>query len=265
MWGDAQADEHILWTWVLSPFPTEALDANRRGELTGTQRDGFALLLRLRNRRATLIAAVLFAVAVLFGFPSRAALSPIWRIAIVGATLGIAVSLILRVVSGGDKALTQDLRRGRVESVSGPISKERELAMDVDSTKLYYLKVGDQRFSVASMASEAAPRSGHVRLYYLPESRKVVNLEPLAQEAMPAVTAQRPLQEAILGSWRNNFAHATFTADGRMTASVMGRHSAGQWSVDTQGRLHAEIAGRAEIAQATVSGNELRISLTGRV
>jgi hypothetical protein len=248
----------------LSPFPSEALDANRRGELTGTQRDGFAGLLRLRNRRATIIAAVLFAVAVLFGFPARAALSPIWRIAIVGVALGIAVSLILRVMSGGDKALSQDLRRGRVESVTGPLSKEEELAPDADSTKIYFLRVGDQRFSIDALANDAAPRSGQVRLYYLPESRKVVNLEQVEDGAQAAV-AQRPLEEAIVGSWRNNLAHATFTADGRVTASVMGRHSVGRWSVDTQGRLHAEIAGRAEIADATVSGNELRISLTGRV
>jgi hypothetical protein len=45
----------------------------------------------------------------------------------------------------------------------------------------------------------------------------------------------------------------------------MGRHSAGQWSVDIEGRLRAEIAGRAELADATVNGNELRVSLTGRV
>jgi hypothetical protein len=87
----------------------------------------------------------------------------------------------------------------------------------------------------------------------------------LADEVMQTGTAQRPLQEAIVGSWRNNFAQATFTADGRVTASVMGRHSTGEWSVDAQGRLHAEIAGRAEVADASVSGNELRISLTGRV
>ncbi len=249
----------------MSPFPSEALDANRRGELTRTQRDDFARLLRLRNRRATIIAAVLFAVAVLLGFPARGVLSPIWRIAIVGVALGIAVSLILRVVSGGDKALSQDLRRGHVESVTGPISQEQELAPDADSTKLYFLKVGGKRFRVTAVASEAAPRSGQVRLYYLPESRAVVNIEPLAEDVMPAGIVQRPLEEAIVGSWRNSFAHATFTADGRVTASVMGRHSAGQWSVDTQGRLHAEIAGRAEIAQASVSGNELRIALTGRV
>lgn len=249
----------------MRPFPSEALDANRRGELTGTQRDALARPLRLRNRRATIVAAVLFAVAVGIGFMAPPAMSAIWRVAIVGMALGIAASLILRMVSGGDRALSHDLRLGHVESVTGPLSKEEESAMDVNGTSVYFLRVGAQRFSVAPVANEAAPRTGQVRLYYLPVSRKVVNLERLAEGATPTGLVQRSLQEAILGSWRNNYAQATFTADGRVTASVMGRHSAGQWSVDSQGRLHAEIAGRAEIAEASVSGNELHISLTGRV
>lgn len=249
----------------MSPFPTEALDANRRGELTEGQRDGFAGPLRRRNRSATIVAAVLFVAAVLVGFLAPPALIPIWRIGVVGLALGIAASLILRIVTGGDRALRHDLRQGRVESVTGPISKEQESAMDVDGTSVHFLKVGALRFIVSPIANEAAPAAGPVRLYYLPESRKVVNLEGLADAAGSTASTPRPLQEAIVGSWRNNFAHATFTADGRVTASVMGRRSAGQWSVDAQGRLHAEIAGRAEIAQASVSGNELRISLADRV
>jgi hypothetical protein len=249
----------------VTPFPIDALDANRRGELTQTQRDEFARPLRLRNQRAKLLAAVLIAAAVLVGFLPPSAMSPIWRIAIVGAALGVAGSLILKIVTGADRALGHDLRHGRVESVAGPLSKEQESAMDVDSTSVYFLKVGDLRFMVTPIANEAAPPAGQVRLYYLPESRNVVNLEQLVDGGMPAGIVPRPLQEAIVGSWRNNFAQATFTADGRVTATVMGRRSAGQWSVDTQGRLHAEIAGRAEVAEASISGNELRISLTGRV
>jgi hypothetical protein len=135
--------------------------------------------------------------------------------------------------------------------------------MDVDSTSVYILRVGDQRFTVAAMTFEAAPGSGQVRLYYLPASRKVVNLEAFTDGTQTG--APRPLAEAIIGSWRNHFAKATFTSDGRVTASVMGRHSTGQWSVDAEGRLHAEIAGRKEIAQASVNGDELRIALAGRV
>jgi hypothetical protein len=247
----------------LNPLSFEALDSNRRGELTATQRDGFARQLLQRNRRALGIAGALLAVAVLVGLFAAPSLSPVWRIAIVGVPLGIAVSLILRVLTGGDKALGRDLRHGRVQAVTGPITKEQESAMDVDSTSVYVLKVGDQRFTVAAVTFEATPRSGQVRLYYLPASRKVINLEAITDGTPTG--APRPLAEAIIGSWRNNFAKATFTSNGRVTASVMGRHSAGQWSVDTEGRLHAEIAGRTEIAQASVSGDELHITLSGRL
>jgi hypothetical protein len=247
----------------LEPLLSEALDSNRRGELTAAQRDGFTRLLQRRNRSALGIAGVLLAVTVVVGVFAAPSLSPVWRIATVGVPLGIAISLILRVLTGGDKALGRDLRHGQVLAVSGPITKEQESAMDVDSTSICILKVSDQRFTVAAMTFEAAPSSGQVRLYYLPASRKVVNLEAVTDSTR--ASAPRPLAQAITGSWRNQFAKATFTSDGHVTASVMGRHSEGQWSVDAEGLLHAEIAGRSEIAQASVSGNELRITLAGRV
>jgi hypothetical protein len=242
---------------------SDALDSNRRGELTATQRDGFTRVLQSRNRNALGTAGALVVVAALVGVFAAPSLSPVWRIAIVGVALGIAVSLILRVLTGRDQALGRDLRHGRVQAVTGTITKEQESAMDADSTSVYILKVGDQRFIVPAMTFEAAPSTGQVRLYYLPASRKVVNLEAFTDGTPTG--APRPLAEAIIGSWRNNFAKATFTPDGRVAASVMGRHSVGQWSVDAQERLHAEIAGRTEIAQASVIGDELRISLTGRV
>jgi hypothetical protein len=242
---------------------SEALDSNRRGELTATQRDGFAGLLRKRNRSALGIAGALLAVSLAVGVFVAPSLAPVWRIAIVGVPFGIAVSLILRVLTGGDKAMGRDLHHGRVQAVTGPITKEQESAMDVNSTSVYILKVGDQRFTVPAMTFEGAPGSGQVRLYYLPASRKVVNLEAFTDGTPTG--APRPLAEAIIGGWRNHFAKATFTSDGRVTASVMGRHSTGQWSVDAEGRLHAQIAGRSEIAQASVNGDELRITLTGRV
>jgi hypothetical protein len=248
---------------TLNPLRSDALDSNRRGELTAAQRQGFAHPLRQRNRNALVTAGALVVMAVFGGVFAAPSLATVWRIAIVGVALGIASSLILRVLTGGDKALGRDLRHGRVEAVTGPITKEQESAMDVDSTSICILRIGDQRFIVTPKTFEAAPPTGRVRLYYLPASRKVVNLEAFADETMSG--APRPLAEAIIGSWRNNFAKATFTPDGRVTASVMGRHSVGQWSVDTEERLHAEIAGRTEIAQASVIGNELRITLTGRV
>ena len=247
----------------MNTLQPDALDSNRRGELGAAQRDGFTGLLQRRNRSALGIAGVLLVVAVLVWIFAAPFLAPVWRIAILVVVLGIAVSLILRVLTGGDQALDSDLRHGRVQSITGTITREEESAMDVNGTSVYVLKVAGQRFTVAQMTFEAVPRSGQVRLYYLPASRKVVNLEAVTQATRS--DAPSPLAQAIIGSWRNTFAKATFSSDGRVTASVMGRHSTGQWSVDTEGRLHADIGGRTEIAQASVSGDELRITLTGRV
>jgi hypothetical protein len=242
---------------------SDSLDSNRRGQLTATQRDGFARPLEQRNRNALSIAGALLVVTVLVGVFAPPSLAPVWRIAILVVALGIAVSLVLRVLTGADKALGRDLRRGRVEAVTGPITREQQSGTDPDATSVYILKVGNERFTVAAMTFEAAPRSGKVRLYYLPASRKVLNLEALTDGMLTG--APPALADAIIGSWRNHFAKATFTSDGHVTASVMGRQSAGQWSVDAEGLLHAEIAGRTEIAQASIRGDELHITLTDRV
>jgi hypothetical protein len=249
----------------MHPFPPEALESNRQGELTRAQREAITRRLRLRNRSALGAAGVAVAVAVLIVFFAPHSLAPVWRIAIVVGTLGLAISLILRTASGGDAALSRDLRRGRVEALAGPVAKDHEPALDANSTSIYILDVGDQRFIVAPPAFEAAPATGNVRLYYLPASRKVVNLERLSDASLPPVDmVQRPLEEAIVGSWRNSFANATFASDGRVTASVRGHRTTGRWSVDGAGRLHADIAGQAGIAQASVLGAELRITLGGK-
>jgi hypothetical protein len=250
---------------VMNPFPPEALESNRQGKLARAQREAFTSVLRLRNRSALGAAGVALMVAVLIVFFGPHSLALVWRIAIVGSALGLAVSLILRTVTGGDAALSRDLRRGRVESLAGPIAKEHEPALDADSTSIYILNVGDQRFTVAPLVFEAAPATGQVRLHYLPASRKVVNLERLSDAPLtPGGTVQRPLEEAIVGSWRNSFANATFTSDGHVTANVRGRRATGRWSVDGAGRLHADIAGQTGMAQASVLGTELRITLGGK-
>lgn len=249
----------------MNPFPPEALAANRHGELAPAQREALTHRLGIRSRGALGAAGVALAVAVLLLFFGPHALAPVWRIALVGSAAGLAVSLILRTASGADAALRGDLRRGRVEVVAGPVAREQEPALDVNSTSICILTVADQRFTVPPQAFAAAPATGNVRLYYLPASRKVVNLERLSDAAVAAGgTVQRPLAEAIVGSWRNSFVNATFFADGRVTASVRGRRSDGRWSVDGAGRLHADIAGRTLQAQAGVLGAELRITLGGQ-
>ena len=162
---------------------------------------------------------------------------------------------------------------------------------------------------------DAAPDAGYVRVYFLPLSRKVVNLERLPDRpvepgatvrdivhslgaavlsadrrernearatlagigtAMKAAMAQptapptqapdpRPLAEAIVGTWSNGFVTAAFSADGCVTMGVLGREKAGRWSVDADGRLHADVTGQQQALQARVTGEQLTIAAEGEV
>ena len=50
---------------------------------------------------------------------------------------------------------------------------------------MYFVDVGDSSFKVAPATYEAAPDAGIVRVYFLPRSRKVVNLERLPNAPLP--------------------------------------------------------------------------------
>jgi hypothetical protein len=170
---------------TLGPFPADALDANRRGELSESQRRGFGAL-SARNRRSALSgAAFLVAGALVIIFFASPTASPTLRMLIPLVALAIAGFVVVRSVTGSD-ALTRDLREGRVESVEGAIGKRRVSSGGGGrSVTTYFLDVGDRSFRVMSGTYEAAPDAGMVRLYFLPGSRKVVNLERLANPPAP--------------------------------------------------------------------------------
>jgi hypothetical protein len=75
----------------------------------------------------------------------------------------------------------------------------------------------------------------------------------------------RPLAEALLGTWTNDFATVTFSEGG--TASVTlpgGRQQSGRWSVDSDGRVVGEAMGFTQSAEVRVSGDELVVSWEGQ-
>lgn len=299
---------------ALNPFPPDALDANRRGELTDEQLRGFRGLSQYRRKSELSTAGFLVAGALLIGLFAAPSFSVVLRVLITFSCLAIAAFLVVRSISGGD-ALTRDLRRVRVHSIEGAIGKIRMSASGARSVTTYFLDVGDTRFKVAPMTFDAAPNAGYVRLYFLPHSRKVVNLERLPDHpvepgttvqdivqslgagfrshdrrelnearatvaglgsAMKAAFAQpitppldppdpRPLGEAIVGTWSNGFVTAAFSADGSVTTSVLGREKAGRWSVDANGRLCADVTGQQQAVEASVAGDQLTISVEGKV
>jgi hypothetical protein len=90
--------------------------------------------------------------------------------------------------------------------------------------------------------------------------------EENTRRATPPPMAQsdpRPLAEAILGTWEAGLTTLTFSGDGSATMSMGGRAQAGHWSVDHEGRLHADAMGHNDAADAWIVADTLTISTGG--
>jgi hypothetical protein len=173
-------------------FPADALEANRRGELTDTQRQRFQGLSRYRRKDQLRAAALLAAGGMLIMFLASPSTSHAAHVFVPLGCFVLATVLVVRSLTGGD-ALTRDLRRGRVRCVEGAIGKSRGVSIDDSADNDYFLDVGASRFGVAPMTFSAAPDAGYVRLYFLPLSRKVVNLERLPDAPVDASLGVREM------------------------------------------------------------------------
>jgi hypothetical protein len=174
------------------PFPQSALEANRAGRLTDEQRRGFGGLERGIRKERVMFAGVLAVIAILLltatGPAPNAAYRPLAGAAFAAGALVFAFGGLLFTDS-----LTRDLGGGLVQTIEGPIGKRSySTESHSSSSTTYYLEVADRKFEVARLTYEAAPDAGWVRLYFLPRSHKVVNLERLPDKAMPAGALQSP-------------------------------------------------------------------------
>jgi hypothetical protein len=184
--------------------------------------------------------------------------------------------------------LADDLRSGRVESVEGSVSKKSGtdwtylLGMGQNPTTDYWLSVDageleKQEFRVSTAMYESVSAGSTVRLYYLPRSRRVVNLERLSdpRDPEPWIGVDAPssgernepgtVDEAIVGTWSNPFLTVIFRDDRTLTARLPERpeeHS--QWSVDADGHLCAELMGAPQVADVSIEGDTLTLSIGGR-
>jgi hypothetical protein len=150
------------------------LEANQIGELSDQQRHNLRALSRYRRRNAGTIALFCLAVAAILLFAPNPRAPLVTRELIAAGAGLLAAFLIVRAVTGND-ALTRDLHESRVESVEGAIGKRRRSGGR--SYSLYYLDVGDRSFKVGGSTYHGAPDAGWVRVYYLPLSKMIVNIE----------------------------------------------------------------------------------------
>jgi len=202
---------------TLNSFMPDALDANRRGELTDRQRQGFRALSWDNRKSALSSAALLVAGAVLVLLFASPTAPPVARVVMPAIALAIAAFLIVRAIVGTD-ALTRDLRAPHVESVEGAIGKRS--VGGGRARGVCFLDVGDRSFTVAHATYSAAPDHGFVRLYFLPRSKKIVNFERLPDPPVPDMPNVRDVLDAASAALRaptrreRNEAHAVIGSIG---------------------------------------------------
>jgi hypothetical protein len=259
------------------PFPPDALEANRSGHLTAEQRDRMRPLARYA-RQSSVIGAMIFVVAsAMMRLDRQLSMPAVLRVPLAGVCLVIAAFLLLRAIIGAD-ALSRDLRHMKVQSTEGPIGKHRGGSTGRSGTRSYWFEVGDGTFRATRRSYDAAPDAGMVRVFYLPRSRRVVNeIRAKMAPVMDAVNAARdepvtrptladprPLEQAIVGTWRSAILSVTFDADGSVSATMLGgMQRRGRWSVDRRGRFVSDIMGHEDATEAWVVGDELTITADG--
>src|ERR1035437_6739807 len=173
------------------PFPAADLETNRSGRLTDAQRTKYRGLARAGRKDEFIAAVFCGAMGVLLLAPVGP--SPnIWARPLAGAGFIIVAFLLFRTATTGD-SLTQDMRSGRVETVEGAIGKHH-VEREGSHTRWtdYYLDVAGQSFEVDSTTNLAAPDVGYVRLYVLPRSHVILNLERMPDRQLPAGATANP-------------------------------------------------------------------------
>jgi hypothetical protein len=177
-----------------SPFSKSALPTNQSGRLSDEQSRRWTQIAKGRRRSVRGVALPFAAMGAFLLLASGPTATAAARTNGGMAFLGIAAIL---VVAASLEPVNADVREGRVESVEGALAK-RSGYQSRAKQRSYYFYVGGRRLQALSRLSyDAAPEAGYVRVYFLPRSRRVVNLEQLADPPIPtgAGAAQEIVQD----------------------------------------------------------------------
>jgi hypothetical protein len=166
-------------------FDTADIESNRSGRLSDTQRGNLRGLDRAIRKNDLVFAAICLVLAVLVGTSTGPAPNAWLRPVATVAFFLVAAVELYRATALGD-SLSQDLRSGSVQTIEGTFLKRRVTSDSRGSSMTWhYLEVNGRRFEVSGAIYEAAPEAGVIRLYFLPRSHKVVNMERLADRPLP--------------------------------------------------------------------------------
>jgi hypothetical protein len=163
----------------------DALESNQAGRLTDVQRKNLGARSRGTRKAELQFAAIFTILGLLVWFAAGPAKYAMVKPLIGIAFLVLAGALLVRAFLGAD-SVTQDVRSGRVESVEGAIAKWKvESSSRGTSLTSYHVQVGEARVQTSLAFYQSVPDAGIVRLYYLPHSHRLVNLERLADRPLP--------------------------------------------------------------------------------
>ncbi len=205
----------------VGPFPQSALATNANGQLTDEQRRQWRANSRGYRKGELSFAAVLVVIGALVAFAPGPAKYATTKPIIGIVCFVIAALLLVRAFTGGD-AISEDVRAGRVESVEGAITKYERQGRGSAGNNSYFIDVNSKRLQAYRSEYLAAPEAGYVRVYYLPKSRRVVNLEHLPDPVMPALTpatAQSMVQDLLTHDGHDETSRAEMRANMAAMAS----------------------------------------------
>jgi hypothetical protein len=179
-----------------NPFPADALQANAANRLSAEQRTWLRSLAgnSRRNSMSLAFVAAVLAVILLF-FADRGGSE---RILFGVGLLIVAGFFFVRGFLGADR-LDRDLREGYVESIEGAIAKRRVSTGGRSSSVTHWIDVEHKQMRAFKDQYDAAPDAGYVRVYYVPHSMRVVNLERLADRPGDADAIKSPMDVARAG------------------------------------------------------------------
>src|SRR5436190_8128974 len=164
-------------------FPATAFPENRSGRLTSEQAGRFERMVSGRRQSTRGLAVPFGAIGALLLILSGPAATAVKR-HLTG--WGFVTAAAVFLAAPAFDPLAADVREGRVDAVEGAVGKRRRQSTAPQSFTRYYLTVGGRELRTYRSGYEAAPDAGYVRAYYLPRTRKLVNLERLPNPPPPS-------------------------------------------------------------------------------
>lgn len=204
-----------------SAFSADALEANRGGRLTDQQRRNLRGQSRGLRKFELQFAVILTILGLVIWFaegPAKyATVKPLIGIAL----LIVAGFLVVRSFLGADP-LTHDVRSGSVQSVEGAITKTSVTAHSGGSSSTsYFFIVSGTKVKVSRFEYQAAPEAGIVKVYYLPLSHQLVNMERLPDRPLPPDAFKSPqVAQDIVQAMKSH--DTTQVAEARAEAAALG-------------------------------------------